>query len=71
MKRTCTPNASNHTCSRVGKGKGVGGDDLFAPNYRCHFPGNVVLDKKEHDHITITFFAAFPDGRFTVEDTAT
>jgi predicted ester cyclase len=52
----------------LNQGQGVGGDDLFSLNYRCHFPGNMVLDKKEHDHITITFFAAFPDGRFSVED---
>lgn len=52
----------------LNQGKGVGGDDLFAPNYLCYFPGNMVLDKKEHDHITVTFFAAFPDGRFSIED---
>ena len=54
----------------LNQGKGVAGEDLFAPNYRSYFPGSPdPLDKKEHDHVTITFFAAFPDGHFTVEDT--
>ncbi len=52
----------------LNQGKGIGGDDLFAPDYQCHFPGNVILDKKEHDRITIAFFAAFPDGHFALED---
>lgn len=53
----------------LNEGKGVVGDDLFAPTYRSYFPGSPgPLDKQEHDHVTITFFAAFPDGHFTVED---
>ena len=60
--------ASQYIDEFLNQGKGVGGEDLFASNYRCHLPGNMVLDKEEHDHITITFFAAFPDGHFTVED---
>jgi predicted ester cyclase len=53
----------------LNEGKGVIGDDLFATNYRSHFPGSPgPLDKQEHDHVTITFFTAFPDGHFTVED---
>jgi len=54
----------------LNQGKGVVGEDLFAPTYRCHFPGNPgSLDKQEHDDITISFYSAFPDARFTVEDT--
>jgi ketosteroid isomerase-like protein len=53
----------------LNQGKGVVGEDLFAPNYRSYFPGSPgPLDKQEHDHVTITFFSAFPDGHFTVED---
>jgi len=53
----------------LNEGKGVGGEDLFAANYQSYFPGSPhPLDKKEYDHVTITFFAAFPDGHFTVED---
>ena len=54
----------------LNQGKGVGGEDLFAPTYLSHFPGSTgPLDKPEHDHLTLRLFAAFPDGRFTVEDT--
>ena len=54
----------------LNQGKGVGGEDLFAPTYRSHFPGSPgPLDRKEHDQLTIRLFVAFPDGRFTVEDT--
>jgi predicted ester cyclase len=53
----------------LNEGKGVIGDDLFAPDYRSYFPGSTgALDKQEHDHFSITFFAAFPDGHFTIED---
>jgi predicted ester cyclase len=53
----------------LNQGKGVVEDGLFAPTYRSYFPGSPgPLDKQEHDHVTITFFAAFPDGQFTVED---
>jgi predicted ester cyclase len=53
----------------LNEGKGDVGDDLFALNYRTYFPGSPgPLDQQEHDHVTITFFAAFPDGHFTVED---
>ena len=52
------------------QGKGVGGEELFAPTYRSHFPGSPEpLDKQERDHLTMRLFSAFPDGRFTVEDT--
>jgi len=54
----------------LNQGKGTGGEDLFAPTYRSHFPGSPgPLDKQAHDHLTMRLFAAFPDGRFTVEDT--
>ena len=54
----------------LNQGKGVGGEDLFAPTYRSHFPGSPgVLDKQERDHLTSRLFAAFPDGLFSVEDT--
>jgi predicted SnoaL-like aldol condensation-catalyzing enzyme len=53
----------------LNQGKGVVGEDLFTPTYRSYFPGSPgPLDKTEHDHVTITFFEAFPDGHFTVED---
>ena len=54
----------------LNQGKGVVAEDLFAPTYRSHFPGSPgPLDRKEHDQLTIRLFVAFPDGRFTVEDT--
>lgn len=54
----------------LNQGKGVVEEDLFAPNYKGYFPGRPApLDKQEHDHITITFFEAYPDAHFTVEDT--
>ena len=53
----------------LNQGQGVIGEDLFAPTYRSHFPGSPgPLDRKEHDHLTIRLFAAFPDGQFAVED---
>src|SRR5215471_18745062 len=54
----------------LNQGKGVVEEDLFAPTYLSHFPGSPgPLDRKEHDHLTMRLFVAFPDGRFTVEDT--
>lgn len=54
----------------LNQGKGVVGEDLFAPTYRSHFPGSPgPLDRKEHDQLTIRLFVAFPDAHFTVEDT--
>ena len=53
----------------LNQGKGVVEEGLFAPTYQSYFPGRPgPLDKQEHDHVTITFFAAFPDAHFTVED---
>src|SRR5260370_35706368 len=52
------------------QGKGVGGEELFAPTYRSHFPGSPEpLAKKERDHLTMRLFSAFPDGPFPVQDT--
>src|SRR5262249_9784962 len=49
--------------------RGVGGEDLFAHNYRHYNPGLLEpLDLEGHQDITIRFFAAFPDARFSVED---
>ena len=54
----------------LNQGKGVGGADLFAPTYVSHFPGSPApLGKLERDLLTTRLFVAFPDGRFTVEDT--
>jgi len=55
------------------EGRGKAGDDLFAANYRCHFPGFPnPIDKHEHDLLTITFIGlqegAFPDGHFTLDE---
>ena len=51
----------------LNQGKGVGGEDLFAPTYRSHFPGSPgVLDKQERDHLTSRLFAAFPDAYQTL-----
>jgi len=53
----------------LNRGKGVVGEDLFAPTYRSHFPGSPgVLNQQERDHLTTRLFAAFPDGCFTVRD---
>ena len=59
----------------LNEGKGVIGDDLFAPDYRAHVPQQqyvlstpATLNREQHDHVSITFFQAFPDGHFTVED---
>jgi predicted ester cyclase len=52
----------------LNQAKGVGGEDLFAPTYRSHFPGSSdPLDRKEHDHAIRLLVAAFPDARVTVE----
>lgn len=57
----------------LNEGRGNIGDDLFASDYFCHFPGFPnPTGRHEHDKLTITFIGAprgaFPDGHFTVED---
>lgn len=53
----------------LNEGKGVIGDDLFAPNYQAHNPFiPSPLDRQQHDHVSLTFYEAFPDADFMVED---
>src|SRR5262245_58167106 len=49
--------------------RGVGGEDLFAQNYRHYNPGIPdPLALKGHQDITVKGCAAFPAARFSVED---
>ena len=51
------------------QGKGVVGEDLFAPTYRHYLPGSSgPLDSKGSEHFSSMFYSAFPPGQVTIED---
>ena len=53
----------------IERGKGLVGEDLFAPNYRHYFPGSPApLDAQGSQNLGSMFWSAFPDLHATIED---
>jgi len=54
-----------------GKGNLKVADEVFAPNYRLHFPGYPPMDVEGHKMLISAFRGGFPDMRVIVEEQVT
>lgn len=51
-----------------GKGNLKVADEVFAPNYRLHFPGYPPMDVEGHKMLMAAFRSGFPDMRVIIEE---
>ena len=51
-----------------GKGNLNVADEVFAPNYRLHFPGYPPMDVEGHKLLMSAFRGGFPDMRVIIEE---
>ena len=51
-----------------GKGNLKVADEVFAPNYRLHFPGYPPMDVEGHKMLMSVFRVGFPDMRVIIEE---